>query len=175
MWTKTWLSGLALAGIAVLAGCGQQTTGVPLASDAAALEETLGQRSDEGGYWPKSVQLGQNLTLGAVVLDGRGFTLYRFDKDSDSPPKSTCEGACARQWPPVLANEKITFENLSPSEIGVLDRRDGTQQVTIGGRPVYRYVKDIVPGQTNGQGAGRTWFAVAPDGSKAGQKAKSGN
>ena len=40
----------------------------------------------------------------------------------------------------------------------------------MGGWPLYRHVKDVVPGQTTGQGAGKTWFTVAPDGSKAGAK-----
>src|SRR5260370_28050533 len=43
-----------------------------------------------------------NSTLGAIVVDGSGRTLYRFDKDSASPPASNCTGACAQLWPPVL-------------------------------------------------------------------------
>jgi predicted lipoprotein with Yx(FWY)xxD motif len=39
--------------------------------------------------------------LGTVVVDGQGFTLYRFDKDSAKPPTSNCSGDCASKWPPV--------------------------------------------------------------------------
>ena len=38
--------------------------------------------------------------LGTVVVDGQGFTLYRFDKDSAKPPTSNCADECAQKWPP---------------------------------------------------------------------------
>ncbi|MFD9330784.1 hypothetical protein [Streptomyces sp. NPDC060065] len=50
----------------------------------------------------------------------------------------------------------------------MVKRTDGTLQVTIGGWPVYRFSKDLEPGDTNGQGVGGTWFGVTPDGQKAG-------
>jgi predicted lipoprotein with Yx(FWY)xxD motif len=134
---------------------------------APQVAQSLGQRSSEGGYWPVSVQLGQHSQLGPIVIDGQGYTLYRFDEDEAHPSRATCSGSCATQWPPVLANQGITFQNLDPSLISTVQRADGTQQVTLGGWPVYRYINDIVPGQATGQGAGGTWFVVGADGSKA--------
>ena len=109
--------------------------------------------------------------LSPVVVNGAGFTLYRFDKDSPSPSKSNCNGACATTWPPVLVNPRgrIFLDGVPKSEVGVVRRADGTLQVTIGGWPVYRFSKDTAPGQTNGQGVEGTWFGVTPDGTKAGQ------
>ncbi|MFG3409962.1 hypothetical protein [Streptomyces sp. NPDC048142] len=49
--------------------------------------------------------------------------------------------------------------------LGASGRAGGTGQLTVGGRSVCRYVKDTAPGRVNGQGAGGTWFAAAPDGS----------
>ncbi|MEJ8669828.1 hypothetical protein WKI71_19560 [Streptomyces sp. MS1.AVA.1] len=40
--------------------------------------------------------------LNPVVVDGAGFTLYRFDKDTANPSRSNCSGECATTWPPVL-------------------------------------------------------------------------
>jgi predicted lipoprotein with Yx(FWY)xxD motif len=71
------------------------------------------------------------------------------------------------EWLPVLVSEKIKFENLDPAKLGAMARPDGTQQVTVGGWPVYRYADDKVPGQISGQGADGLWFVVAPDGAKA--------
>jgi predicted lipoprotein with Yx(FWY)xxD motif len=45
----------------------------------------------------------------------------------------------------VLANEKITFSNLDPSLIDTVTRQNGTQQVTLDGWPLYRYISDVVP------------------------------
>ncbi|MGW3564141.1 hypothetical protein ACWDSL_09660 [Streptomyces sp. NPDC000941] len=121
----------------------------------------------------KWVQLsaGRAGALNPVVVNGAGFTLYRFDKDTAMPSKSNCEGACATTWPPVLIapGGKIFVDGVKPSAIGVIKRADGTRQVTINGWPVYRFSKDAKPGDTNGQGVGGTWFGVTPDGQKAGR------
>ncbi|MFJ2770658.1 hypothetical protein [Streptomyces sp. NPDC087300] len=111
--------------------------------------------------------------LDPVVVNGSGFTLYRFDKDTAAPSKSNCDGACATTWPPVLVNPggKVFVDGVEPSAVGVITRADGTHQVTVGGWPVYRFSKDLKPGDTNGQGVGGTWFGVRPDGGKSGQPA----
>lgn len=166
---RTPLGPLALAVALLASGCTTTVTD-PVAvpqPDAGTVQNDLGRRSPEGGYWPKSVQLGQNPELGSVVLDGQGFTLYRFDNDNPEPPTSTCTDECSSQWPPVLVSEKITFQNLDPATLGAVNRQDGTQQVTVGGWPVYRFADDEVPGQILGQGAQGVWFAVAPNGGKA--------
>ncbi|MEU5976423.1 SCO0930 family lipoprotein [Streptomyces sp. NPDC047315] len=106
--------------------------------------------------------------LGRVVTDGAGLTLYRFDKDTAAPPASHCEGDCAKAWPVVPANGVTAAPGVDPSFLGQVTRSDGTEQLTIGGWPVYRYAKDTKAGEAKGQGVGGTWFAAAPDGKKAG-------
>lgn len=123
----------------------------------------------------KWVQLsaGQAGELNPVVVNGAGFTLYRFDNDTANPSKSTCDGDCATTWPPVVVRPggKIFLDGVDKSAVGVVKRDDGRLQVTVGGWPVYRFSKDLKPGDTNGQGVGGTWFGVTPDGRKAGQAA----
>jgi len=104
--------------------------------------------------------------LGTVVADGLGFTLYRFDGDSASPPTARCEGPCVAAWEPVLATEPITIEGLGVDRVGTVQRPDGQVQLTIGGWPVYRHTGDA-PGATDGHGVDGKWFAIAPDGDKA--------
>ncbi|MFD7441810.1 hypothetical protein [Streptomyces sp. NPDC059909] len=108
--------------------------------------------------------------LNPVVVNGAGFTLYRFDKDTANPSKADCNGECATTWPPVVVapGGKIFIDGVKKSDVGVVKRDDGNLQVTIGGWPVYRFSKDLKPGDTNGQGVGGTWFGVTPDGRKAG-------
>ncbi|OLT09776.1 hypothetical protein BJF78_06100 [Pseudonocardia sp. CNS-139] len=108
--------------------------------------------------------------LGTVVADGQGFTLYRFDQDTARPSASTCVAECAATWPPVVVDPEgaLDLQGVEQSDVGMVQRPDGTSQLTIGGWPVYRYAADSAPGQTGGQGVGGTWFAVTPDGSKAG-------
>ncbi|PWR11029.1 hypothetical protein DKT68_07065 [Micromonospora acroterricola] len=145
----------------------QPESGAAQQPEGRGPQNVLGRRSPDNGYWPASVQLGDNPELGPIVLDGQGFTLYRFDRDSSSPSQSNCTEGCLMEWLPVLVSEKIKFENLDPAKLGAMARPDGTQQVTVGGWPVYRYADDKVPGQISGQGADGLWFVVAPDGAKA--------
>lgn len=117
---------------------------------------------------PPGIILSSNSTakLGTVVVDGLGFTLYRSDKDSASPPKATCEGPCAEKWLPMEASEPVVLEGVQESEVGSVERADGKKQVTIGGWPVYRFAADPKPGAVEGHGK-EGWFAVTPDGDKA--------
>ncbi|GAA2960195.1 SCO0930 family lipoprotein [Streptomyces enissocaesilis] len=112
--------------------------------------------------------------LGEVVTDSRGFTLYRFDKDTADPPKSNCEGDCAKAWPVVPAGGATAAPGTDGSAIGEVARADGTKQLTVGGWPMYRFAKDTEPGDAKGQGVGGTWFAAAPDGKKAAPGAAGG-
>ncbi|QLE70729.1 hypothetical protein FGW37_03115 [Streptomyces rectiverticillatus] len=107
--------------------------------------------------------------IGSVVADSAGMTLYRFDKDTAQPPASTCDGDCAKAWPPVPAGDATAASGIGAT-VGEVKRADGTKQLTLAGWPVYRYAKDTAPGDTKGQGVGGTWSAFAPDGKKAGAK-----
>jgi len=49
--------------------------------------------------------------------------------------------------------------------LGVMTRQDGAQQVTYNHKPVYTFVGDVNPGDTEGQNIasfGGTWTAAAP-------------
>jgi predicted lipoprotein with Yx(FWY)xxD motif len=102
--------------------------------------------------------------LGPMVVDGRGFTVYRYEKDSSSPAHSACDDACAQKWLPVRASGDVALTGIDRALIGSVTRRDGTDQVTLGGRPLYRFSGDRMPGETAGQGLDNAWFPLTPDG-----------
>jgi predicted lipoprotein with Yx(FWY)xxD motif len=108
------------------------------------------------------------------VIDGPGRTLYRFDKDSASPPVSNCTGACANLWPPVLVGTQVRVSGIDSALLGTVKRADGTVkradgtvQLTLHGWPLYHYAGDAAPGDINGEGVGGTWYAIEPTGAKA--------
>ncbi|MEU0894517.1 SCO0930 family lipoprotein [Streptomyces massasporeus] len=105
--------------------------------------------------------------VGKVVTDSLGLTLYRFDQDSEEPPKSNCDGDCAKTWPPVPADDAEAGEGIDKALLGSVTRADGTKQLTVGGWPAYRFAKDVNAGDVKGQGVGGKWYALAPDGKKA--------
>lgn len=104
-------------------------------------------------------------SMGVTVTDGNGAVLYRFEKDK--PSKSVCEGDCAKTWPPVLTERQATVDGIAPELVGTVRRADGSWQVTLAGRPLYRFAGDRLAGDGNGHGRDGQWFAVRPDGQRA--------
>ena len=102
-----------------------------------------------------------NTSLGEILVDGNGFTLYTFSPDSEN--KSTCSGSCASNWPPLLAiNDTVSIPHGLPGTIGAFARMDNLSQVqvTYNGMPLYTYAGDGASGDTNGQGIGGKWYVV---------------
>ncbi|MEL6713574.1 MAG: di-heme oxidoredictase family protein, partial [Planctomycetota bacterium] len=95
--------------------------------------------------------------VGGSASDLPGFTLYVTDDDLAAPVTSTCDGACAQQWPPLLVEDGDPNGVSSLSSIG---RADGTEQVTYLGRPLYFFSGDAQPGDTLGDGALGVWEPV---------------
>lgn len=162
--TPALAAATAIAAIALTAcgGSGDGGDGYGASAPVAA-PETLAP--------PAGTVLTANSTaqLGTVVIDGLGWTLYRFDDDTAQPPASNCAGDCATTWPPVLAEPgtPLTVDGIDQAAVGTITRGDGGVQLTIGGWPVYRYAADSAPGATDGNGKGEKWFAVTPEGGRA--------
>lgn len=117
---------------------------------------------------PEGVRLGST-DAGEVLVDGDGFTLYTFANDVDGT--SACNDPCQATWPAVPGDASIDGAT-DGSAFGAITRDDGTQQLALGGQPLYRYVGDINPGDANGNGVGDVWFAV--DAQQVGQAAGTG-
>ncbi|WP_235998951.1 DUF4142 domain-containing protein [Qaidamihabitans albus] len=105
--------------------------------------------------------------IGRMVVDDKGFALYRYDRDSSDPPVSNCTGACTERWPPVRAAGTAQADGMAQELLGSVTRSDGTDQLTLAGWPLYRYADDEMPGETAGEGIDGTWFPITPDGGKA--------
>jgi predicted lipoprotein with Yx(FWY)xxD motif len=116
-------------------------------------------------------------SLGTIVVDAKGRTLYQFAKDTGK--QSTCSGACASNWPPYTATTKpAAGSGVSAGAISLVKRADGAKQVTLDGHPLYYFTGDQSAGQLNGQGVdafGAKWWAVAPSGTSVTGTAKSDN
>ena len=108
----------------------------------------------------------ESRTLGAIVVDGQGYVLYRYDSDSADPPRSTCVDSCTNHWPPVPAVDGLTVIGIDRQLVGRLTRPDGSAQLTLAGWPLYGYAGDRMPGDTNGQRLDNTWFVIDPNGDR---------
>lgn len=87
-----------------------------------------------------------------VLVGPNGMTLYTFDRDSGG--KSACNGPCAANWPPLLAQGPVS------GDFGVITRDDGQQQVTYKGKPLYYWSKDQKPGDKAGDGFNNIWHVA---------------
>jgi predicted lipoprotein with Yx(FWY)xxD motif len=101
--------------------------------------------------------------LPATVADGvyvgpNGMTLYTFDRDTMGSGKSVCNGPCATNWPPLMAN---TSDNAS-GDWSVVTRDDGMRQWAFRGKPVYYWAKDSKPGDRTGDGFNNAWRLAKP-------------
>jgi|SoimicmetaTmtLAA_FD_contig_91_5005_length_893_multi_2_in_0_out_0_2 predicted lipoprotein with Yx(FWY)xxD motif len=112
-----------------------------------------------------TVQLGTSATLGQVLTNSSGRTLYLFEQDSGTT--SACTGTCASTWPALtVTGQPTAASGLTASMLGTAMRADGSTQVTYNGHPLYVYSGDSAPGQTNGEGISGVWFAVGASGMK---------
>lgn len=154
----TFLAGAAVVPLAALAvaGCGG---GNDNGTATAAPPKTASGRV-------ATIGVDNNSSLGKILVDSQGRTIYLFQKDTGT--KSTCFGACAVAWPPVRTSGRPTVgKGLTASKVGTTPRSDGKPQVGYNGHPLYLYQGDQNPRDTNGQGLtafGAAWFVLSPAG-----------
>lgn len=138
---------------------------------AAALSLTVGLSSALAAN--NSAKVGAKVAvassgLGRILVDGRGRTLYLFEKDSHG--RSACAGSCAGYWPPLITSGKpLATAGAKASLLGTTRRADGRLQVTYNHHPLYTFVRDIRKGQTNGEAVnvfGAEWYALSAAGTK---------
>jgi predicted lipoprotein with Yx(FWY)xxD motif len=102
-----------------------------------------------------------NTSLGSVLVDANGLTLY--GRTTDMNGMSSCTGACATAWPPLTVSSSALPAGLDAKIFSVIARPDGSFQLRAGKWPLYRFAGDGAPGAVNGQGTAN-FFAVAPTG-----------
>lgn len=157
----------AFGGLA-LAGC---------ASSTPAATSTAAQSSDQSvaasipaagsGSTASGAVLGvADSSLGQIVVDGKGMTVYMYDKDSQNSGKSACPGACAHAWPAVNTDSSTPTVTGVTGKVGTITGVDGKTQVTLNGWPLYYYANDAKAGDVTGQGVGGVWWVLNAAGAK---------
>lgn len=96
-----------------------------------------------------------NTDIGKVLVSAKtGMTLYTFRKDARN--SSNCYGDCAEAWPPFTAASAAKADGA----LGIIDRKDGTRQWTLNGKPLYFWAGDQATGDATGDGVGGVWDVV---------------
>ena len=155
--------GVAGAAAALLAACssGNAATGntstnppAPAASSGAATSTSADLSTAQS-------------SLGTILVDSKGRTVYLFTQDSNDPAKSTCDTGCDSVWPPVMAPAGTpNVSGVDSSKIGTVTRSDGGKQLTYNGWPLYEFEGDSAGGDVKGENMQGSWFAVSSAGTK---------
>lgn len=115
----------------------------------------------------------KNSAIGkTIVVDSHGLTVYELSPETAHHLLCTKAKGCFTFWPPVTvrsAKTKLTAASGIQGKLGIL-QRNGFFQLTLEGRPLYRFFEDgSKRGKVAGQGIrsfGGTWHIVATAGPK---------
>jgi predicted lipoprotein with Yx(FWY)xxD motif len=131
---------------------------------AVALGACGGDDDDDGGSATAASPAGATVRMdGGTLVDADGAALYTSDQEMDGTVR--CVDGCAEDWLPLTAAKPSAGSDVS-GKLATVKRPDGAQQVTLDGKPLYRFAEDP-PGEVTGDGfkddfGGRefTWSVV---------------
>ncbi|MCD9872538.1 COG4315 family predicted lipoprotein [Streptomyces guryensis] len=156
------ITAAATAVAAFAVGCGSSGTTSSSSPPTSASPPSSSSAPATGGVGTLQAHTS---SLGRILVDGTGRTLYLFQADSGTT--SHCYDSCAQAWPPDTTTGHPSANGLNSTMVGTTSRKDHTTQVTYNGHPLYRFSQDAKPGDTTGQGStafGGTWYVVSPSG-----------
>jgi predicted lipoprotein with Yx(FWY)xxD motif len=103
-------------------------------------------------------------SLGKVLVDGSGFTLYMFTRDTRNRDTCVKISMCTGTWPPFTTTGKPRVgTGVSASKLSTITLSGGRKQVTYAGHALYGYAFASGPGDTSYAGTpefGGTWEAI---------------
>lgn len=114
---------------------------------------------------PPTVKTAANKKLGVtIVVNPAGRTLYALSPETTHHLLCN-ESYCLEVWPPLILphGAKLRAGKGVQGKLGLLRRSGGRMQVTLRGKPLYRFSEDHKAGDARGEGLetfGGTWHAV---------------
>jgi predicted lipoprotein with Yx(FWY)xxD motif len=102
-------------------------------------------------------------SLGRILTDTKGITLYYFITDVPGSGASTCYGNCETAWPVFSVDSIIISSPLNAADFSTITRTNGTKQTTYRGWPLYYWQNDKKPGDVLGENVLKVWYVAKPD------------
>lgn len=131
-------------------------------TEAEAEDTPAGEATEPAAEGDLTVMVAEDATLGQILVDSRGFTLYTFTNDTANSGESACVDACVNAWPPLTVEGEGAYDAAIAAGFGTITRPEGTTQVTYNGMPLYFFASDAAPGDTTGHEVGGVWFVATP-------------
>lgn len=170
---------LLVSGLLALPSCGDDDDSSP--SNVAPPKRDAATKSDTATKPDEATQKGGAATsatkapiitvgdssFGSMLFDSNERAIYIFEKDPRGD--TVCYDECAQAWPPVFTEgEPKAGKGVKGPLLGTVKRRDGRQQVTYAGKPLYFYAHEA-PGEVRCHNVnlnGGLWWVVGPDGKR---------
>jgi predicted lipoprotein with Yx(FWY)xxD motif len=165
-----FLASILMMGIFVLTACMQAATPTTAQGGEKVAAKSLSTPTQQQAA-PVSaeptISVATDAKLGQILVGDKGMTLYMFTKDG--PNQSNCDAKCLSAWPPLITQGHPTLgAGVDSLLVGTATLADGRMIVTYNKMPLYYWVQDTKPGDTTGQGVGKVWYVVSPDGKAVG-------
>jgi predicted lipoprotein with Yx(FWY)xxD motif len=145
-----------------------------LTTIAAGLAAVLLAGSATPAPAPAVVKTAYNAALKtAIVVDGKGRTLYMFTADTSGTPNcAAVHPDCPKIWPAYAsAGKPVAGKGVKASLLGVTKGAGGVRQVTYNRHPLYLFrgghgtgTGDRLPGHVRGQGVHGAWYVLSAKG-----------
>ncbi len=114
----------------------------------------------------------RSTALGKLLVDGSGFTLYVFSRDSRGKDRCAAIQGCTGVWPALTTRGRaVAGRGVKASWLGTIRLPGGAHQVTYDGHPLYTYAFDSGPGATGYVGTpefGGVWHGLSASGKTVG-------
>lgn len=114
------------------------------------------------------IEVAEKEPFGRYLTNQDGKSLYVFMQDRQGGDYSTCDESCAIAWPPYTTDgPPAAGDEVEADRLGLIEREDGSLQVTYDGWPLYYFARDVYPGDALGQGLdhlGGHWYLISPAG-----------
>ena len=132
-----------------------------MATPTVAAQNNTGMQGNNAALI-HTTQVKLNGKMITILTDAKGMVLYY--KLDDHNPISSCTGACARDWPPVLVTDMnmmtVTSTMQLPHKLTIVKTANGNQ-VEYHGHLLYTYAGDMKPGQFLGRTMDKVWYLVS--------------
>ena len=146
----------------VLAACGSSDSAVTTSTKPAP---------PAGSTGGATVGVIKVVGIGSVLFNSTGKALYSPDEEASGTV--LCVDQSTTLWIPLAPGASTPTAAAGAPPVAVIDRPDGTKQVTAAGRPLYTFAPDG-PGKVTGDGVVDafgtqhfTWHAILSDGTLA--------
>jgi predicted lipoprotein with Yx(FWY)xxD motif len=140
------------------AACAGGSTATPLRTVAPTVAATAAPLTAA----PSAAASTVSISTGGYFVGPNGMTLYTFDKDALGT--TNCFDKCLDNWPALTVDGATAITlgaGLTSTDFTTVTRSDDSSlQVAFKQIPLYYFIGDTAPGQTNGEGVGGVWHTA---------------